>query len=59
MRRKIMGRIKSHLHDWLEEYGYELGYDMSNAPNLQDLWWVADGGVDAEEYWDKRWEDKD
>ena len=54
-----MGKIKNYLHDRLEEYGYELGYDMSNAPNLQDLWWVADGGVDAEEYWDKRWEDKD
>ena len=50
-----MGRMKSHLHDWLEEYGYELGYDMSNAPELSDLWWVADSSVDAQEYWDKKY----
>ena len=49
-----MGKMKSYLHDWLEEYGYELGYDMSNAPELPDLWWGADSGINAEEYW-KKW----
>ena len=49
-----MGKMKSYLHDWMEEYGYELGYDMSNAPELPDLWWVADSGINAEEYW-KKW----
>ena len=46
-----MGRIKNHIHDWLESYGYDLGYDMGNAPDLPDLWWVAEDRIDAEDYW--------
>ena len=49
-----MGKIKNHIHDWLESYGYELGYDMGNAPDIPDLWWVAESRVDAEEYWKSR-----
>ena len=49
-----MGKIKNHIHDWLESYGYDLGYDMGNAPDLPDLWWVAEDRVDAEEYWKSR-----
>ena len=29
-----MGKIKRYLEDWLENYGYDLGYDMSNVPDL-------------------------
>ena len=49
-----MGKIKNHIHDWLESYGYDLGYDMGNAPDIPDLWWVAEDGIDAEEYWKSR-----
>ena len=45
-----MSRIKNHIHDWLESYGYDLGYDMGNAPDLPDLWWVVEDRVDAEVY---------
>ena len=53
-----MGKMKNHLQDWLESYGYRLGYDISNAPELPDLWWVAESSVDAQTYWggkDEEW----
>tara|TARA_R100001015_G_C4635064_1_gene203360 strand:- start:11629 stop:11793 length:165 start_codon:yes stop_codon:yes gene_type:complete len=53
-----MGKIKNYLHDWLEEYGYDLGYDIDNAPELPDLWWVADGHVNPETYWKSTAKDK-
>ena len=49
-----MGTIKKYIHSWLEEYGYELGYDMGNAPDLPDLWWVAEDRIDAEKYWENK-----
>ena len=49
-----MGKIKNHIHDWLESYGYELGYDMGNAPDIPDLWWVAEDKVDASIYWENK-----
>ena len=49
-----MGKIKDHLQDWLEEYGYDLGYDISNAPELPDLWWEANDKVDAKDYWERK-----
>ena len=32
-----MGRIKSFIHDWLETYGEELGYDWDNVPDMGAL----------------------
>ena len=49
-----MGKIKSHIHGWLEEYGFSLGYDMSNAPEIGDLNWVANDNIDAQTYWDNK-----
>ena len=49
-----MGKIKNHIHDWLESYGYDLGYDMGNAPDLPHEWGVAEDRVDAEDYRKKR-----
>jgi|TARA_R100000353_G_scaffold2419_1_gene3618 hypothetical protein len=54
-----MGKIKNHIHEWLEAYGYDLGYDMTNAPELSDLWWVADSKVDSETYWNDKYKEKD
>ena len=47
----VMGKIKTHIQDWLEEYGYNLGYDMANIPELEDLDIVANDDIDAETYW--------
>ena len=49
-----MGRLKSHLQDWLDKYGHKLGYDMSNAPELPDLWWIAEGNIEADDYWERK-----
>ena len=32
-----MGKLKSALEDWLEDVGYNLGYDMENYPEI-DQW---------------------
>ena len=32
-----MGLLKGHIQDWLEEYGYDLGYDWDNLPDLSDM----------------------
>ena len=30
-----MGLLKGHVQDWLEEYGWDLGYDWDNLPPLE------------------------
>ena len=32
-----MGLLKGHIQDWLEEYGYDLGYDWDNLPDISDM----------------------
>ena len=32
-----MGLLKGHIQDWLEEFGYDLGYDWDNLPDLSDM----------------------
>tara|TARA_B100000287_G_C20570946_1_gene756531 strand:- start:789 stop:911 length:123 start_codon:yes stop_codon:yes gene_type:complete len=32
-----MGLIKSFIQDWLEEIGYELGYDWDNLPDISEM----------------------
>ena len=46
-----MGKIKRYLEDWLENYGYDLGYDMSNVPDLDELDYVLENDINAETYW--------
>ena len=31
-----MGKMKEAVQDWLDDYGYDLGYDMSNYPDIKD-----------------------
>ena len=49
-----MGKMKNNIYGWLEDYGFELGYDISNAPEFEDMDWVASDGVDAQEYWENK-----
>ena len=37
-----MGKVKDYLHEWLEETGFELGYDMMTSPEIDELEWVAE-----------------
>ena len=32
-----MGLLKGYVQDWLETYGYDLGYDWGNLPDLSDM----------------------
>ena len=32
-----MGLLKGHVQAWLENYGYDLGYDWDNLPDLSDM----------------------
>ena len=49
-----MGRMKNNIYGWLEDYGFALGYDMSNVPNFEDLDWVANDNIDAQVYWNDK-----
>ena len=46
-----MGRIKSYIHDWLETYGEELGYDWNNVPSMGDMDVVASDRFPVWEYY--------
>ena len=37
MRRYNMGKLKGHIQDWLETYGYDKGYDWGNLPPLEQM----------------------
>jgi len=43
-----MGLLKGHIQDWLENYGYELGFDFYNLPDLSDM---TSDCPSAEEYY--------
>ena len=49
-----MGKIKAHAQDFLEDGGYELGYDMSNLPEIQDFKYVLEKSLDAQQYSEQR-----
>ena len=45
-----MGKIKSHIEDFLENGGNALGYDWDNLPSLKDFEVVLSQGVKVWEY---------
>ena len=49
-----MSKMKNHIYGWLEDYGFALGYDMSNAPEFEDMDWVVNDNVDAQSYWETK-----
>ena len=50
----LMGKIKAHAQDFLEDGGYELGYDMSNLPEIQDFKYGLEKSLDAQQYSEQR-----
>ena len=32
-----MGMLKGYIQDWLEEYGYDNGYDWDNLPSMSKM----------------------
>ena len=47
-----MGKLKSVLEDWLDNYGHELGYDMTNYPSMEDWDNIRIKKIDAREYYE-------
>ena len=47
-----MGKLKSVLEDWLDNYGHELGYDMTNYPSMEDWDNIRINKIDAREYYE-------
>ena len=45
-----MGKIKDHCQDFLEEGGYDLGFDMGYLPELKDFKTVLKERTDAQKY---------
>tara|TARA_R100000152_G_C6735317_1_gene159545 strand:+ start:494 stop:718 length:225 start_codon:yes stop_codon:yes gene_type:complete len=51
-RRLKMSKIKNALWDWLEDYGYDLGFDWDNYPAIEDLNHIKINQITAKEYYD-------
>ena len=47
-----MGKLKEVTQEWLENYGYSLGYDMTNYPAMRDWDNIKLNNIDAKEYYD-------
>jgi len=45
-----MGRVKEHLFDFLENGGYDLGWNVSNAPPLEAISHIQSNGLSPWDY---------
>jgi len=63
-----MGKIKTHIQDWLDNGGYDLGYGNKSSPELKDFKVIKDnripvweyyGYATEEEYWEARFGEPD
>ena len=49
-----MSRLKGFVEDWLEEYGYELGYSWDSLPSINDLDEIVVNKITYVEYVERR-----
>ena len=47
-----MGKLKEATQEWLENYGYSLGYDKTNYPAIDDWEDIKLNNIDAKEYYE-------
>ena len=47
-----MGKLKGVLEAWRDNYGHELGYDMTNYPSMEDWDNIRINKIDAREYYE-------
>ena len=45
-----MGKLKSVVWDWMEETGFDLGYDWDNIPDLKEWGWISSKRITLTEY---------
>ena len=43
-------KLKNEVQDWLDDYGYALGYSWDNLPTMKDFSVVATNSIRAFEY---------
>ena len=46
-----MGKIKEAVQEWLEDHGYDLDFDMSNYPDINDWKWIAINHITSSAYY--------
>ena len=46
-----MGKLKNVAQDWLEDYGYSLGYDWENLPKSVNWDKIKLNNIKAREYY--------
>ena len=50
-----MGKIKDAIQDFLDDYGYDLDYDMSNYPDMVDWDIIKKTNMHAKEYYNQKY----
>ena len=54
-----MGKLKGYTQDWLDEYGYDMGFCWDNVPStLEALNEIRRKKQDAKDYHDSKKENK-
>ena len=49
-----MGKIKDVAQDWLENCGYDLGYDMTNLPDMSNWNVIRVNQIEAYAYYNNK-----
>ena len=49
-----MGKIKDVAQDWLENCGYDLGYDMTNLPDMSNWNVIRVNQIEAYTYYNNK-----
>ena len=48
-----MGRLKSMTEDWLDDFGYDLGFTIETCPPIKDWDIIVNNSVKVWEYYGK------
>ena len=48
----MMGKLKDVVEDWMDEFGYELGYDWDRLPSMGDFKKIKVNKIKAREYYE-------
>ena len=49
-----MGKMKSYIQDWLNDIGYDLGYDIDNLPRTEHFGLITRLQIKAHEFFGYR-----
>ena len=47
-----MGKLRDAVEDWMDECGYELGYDWDRLPSMADFKKIKVNKIKAREYYE-------